>query len=913
MTSIGEIGESELRAHVAWLRRIAARMVGDGAHADDVVQDTLVAALRSPPGLDRDPRPWLFQVLRNFVRKAVRGDSRRRARETSSAPPDAEVVIDAEALVLRHDAIRVVAGLVFELDEPQRSIVLLHVAEDLPLKEIARRRGVPEGTVRWQFQQALATLRGRAARHYRREARDWRLALAPLAHLSRGAPPGAGTSALKGPLLMAAKNQIAGGAVLVVLAVAALASLQRGCGGVKPPGETALRPAAPPSRTSAASPVRLASPGTSAALAGRGPLLSGLVSDSGGGALAGARVLARETVRHPATDTRSDDPFEATTDRDGRYQLRLQPARYQLLAEASGYVAAREILDVDVDVDETRNFRLEPAARLAGRVVTRGKRSPVSGAEVILSRVSDRGEASFPPARSGDEGRFSFDGAPAGEVMLVARKGELVGSLPSITVAAAGRNDGIEIEVAPGLVVEGTVRSGSDGRQPVAAASVGLDSSGRGADPRLSARADRNGRFRIVGVAPGRYRIWASEERHRTVALPVDVFASVTREIVLEPASRVSGSVLTSGGQPASGAWVEASVFAEGRVDRAQSTSRTFADAAGRFVLERLGPGALRLAARAHEETVLVEEPIARGESKELTLRLQAGGARVSGRVFWDDGAPAEGARVRGEQRRGLTRELVVASGADGAFSVGPFVEGDVMLIATTHAEKIAMMMGDRPPPRQANVRVGAGEHRTGIELVVPRRDGVIAGRVLDPDGQPVAGASVHAGVQTGSTRAWRLTTDSARATTDAGGAFTLDALGRGAYTLWITAPHHAELERAGVAAGSRDLVLRLARPASIAGVFAAAGGQRIASYRLVVVSAQGSAGWPQRLADASADARSSRSIADPAGAFHWEGLGPGSYTLVAQARDGRSGTLAVSVRAGEVVTGLRITARDAP
>src|SRR5207237_4600330 len=102
MISIEDIGEEELRAHVAWLRRIAARMVGAGPHADDIVQETMIAALRNPLAPDRNPRPWLFVVLRNFVRKAARGDVRRRTREEGSAAVDGAVAPDGEALVLRH-------------------------------------------------------------------------------------------------------------------------------------------------------------------------------------------------------------------------------------------------------------------------------------------------------------------------------------------------------------------------------------------------------------------------------------------------------------------------------------------------------------------------------------------------------------------------------------------------------------------------------------------------------------------------------------------------------------------------------------------------------------------------------------------------------------------------------------------
>ena len=57
-----------LLAHAAWLRRLARSLVGDGAAADDLVQETWVAALRRPPAEDRPVRPWLRRVLENAAR-----------------------------------------------------------------------------------------------------------------------------------------------------------------------------------------------------------------------------------------------------------------------------------------------------------------------------------------------------------------------------------------------------------------------------------------------------------------------------------------------------------------------------------------------------------------------------------------------------------------------------------------------------------------------------------------------------------------------------------------------------------------------------------------------------------------------------------------------------------------------------
>ena len=67
------------------LRALARSLVRGDAEADDLVQDTAVAAITHPPDADRPVRPWLATVLRNRWRMNRRAESRRRAREEAAA------------------------------------------------------------------------------------------------------------------------------------------------------------------------------------------------------------------------------------------------------------------------------------------------------------------------------------------------------------------------------------------------------------------------------------------------------------------------------------------------------------------------------------------------------------------------------------------------------------------------------------------------------------------------------------------------------------------------------------------------------------------------------------------------------------------------------------------------------------
>src|SRR5215510_10676726 len=90
----------ELLSHAGWLRRLAGSLVRDDSSADDLVQNTWVAAMRRPPR--SGARPWLSRVMRNLVRNERRVGANRAAREASAeeertAPPPEEILQEAEA------------------------------------------------------------------------------------------------------------------------------------------------------------------------------------------------------------------------------------------------------------------------------------------------------------------------------------------------------------------------------------------------------------------------------------------------------------------------------------------------------------------------------------------------------------------------------------------------------------------------------------------------------------------------------------------------------------------------------------------------------------------------------------------------------------------------------------------------
>src|SRR6185295_1660931 len=128
-----------LLAHRAWVRGVARAVVHDPNAADDVEQETWLAALSSPPRDESAVRGWFRVVLRNRARQGGRAESRRERRETASARPEATP--SAAELAELADTHRRVVQVVVELAEPYRETILLRYFEGLAVEDVAARTG----------------------------------------------------------------------------------------------------------------------------------------------------------------------------------------------------------------------------------------------------------------------------------------------------------------------------------------------------------------------------------------------------------------------------------------------------------------------------------------------------------------------------------------------------------------------------------------------------------------------------------------------------------------------------------------------------------------------------------------------------------------------------------------------------
>lgn len=135
------------------LRRYGRALTRDAETADDLVQDTLVRALRSEHLFHGgDVRAWLFTILTNLNRNRLRSLARR----PSTGQLDENDAADlAGPEAGGRDIERALALLV----DDQRQALLLVTLEGLSYREIAEVQGVPIGTVMSRLARARAQVK----------------------------------------------------------------------------------------------------------------------------------------------------------------------------------------------------------------------------------------------------------------------------------------------------------------------------------------------------------------------------------------------------------------------------------------------------------------------------------------------------------------------------------------------------------------------------------------------------------------------------------------------------------------------------------------------------------------------------------------------------------------------------------
>ncbi len=594
--------------------------------------------------------------------------------------------------------------------------------------------------------------------------------------------------------------------------------------------------------------------------------VTGRVLDASGKPIAGAKVqwtAYRSDDEALLDETSGKDPAvlgETSADAQGQFRVVLDRPGVSIALRvfAQGHSSARFSGPFDSSEENTLFDVLLPVAQpMSGRVLDEAGK-PVGGARVlVVSRESvfDGDTRYAGEARTGADGAFTVPDAPEGARVVVVRAQDFI---------AANR---IQLEARPeerislqrGGAVRGLVTDAAG--KPAPGVIVTTDDA--------AAQTDGEGKFRLTGLPAGGHHLQALSKDDLTArkdGVRVRKGEEVEASLKLRPGTAISGTVIEEGTRRhVAGARVSAYAatgltrFARRHTERAART-----DARGRFRLAGLAPARYAIeAVRDGYLTAAIARVNAAAPSAPVANLALRKAASISGRVTDEKGQPVAAARVRILRELGI-RRLLRGAASNPASVLG----GEGVLTAADGAFRIRGLEPERnlsleaaktgyAPAHKPGVSLKAGDAIKDIALVV-RRGLEARGKVVDAQGQPVAGAEIRAirreeGVRGAAQVQMRLmgaAQEKPDAVTAGDGAYTLRGLEEGQYTLVVAREGFArktvptlEVETTGENVWPQ---VTLAAGAPIAGTVRDSAGAPISGAQIFGIEVGGSGGRPQ-------------------------------------------------------------------
>lgn len=499
----------------------------------------------------------------------------------------------------------------------------------------------------------------------------------------------------------------------------------------------------------------------------------------------------------------------ARTGADGSFRMAAEAGR-PVAAKAAGF--ARGVWS-EIPQESPATLFLKPAVVLTGSVVDLEGR-PVAGAEVMALNDPLLDPFAFRDPtvdRTRRDGTFRLRGVPVQSSVRVLARAE--GYAPGATrtrIEPGQAPPTLRLVLGPGAVVTGRLVTPEGG--PAAGVGVVLEAPELSENAELDsapvegrATSDAEGRFQITHIGTGTFILRAADPGFSRAGKIFGVAEKATMvdlgEIRLEPGAALEGEVLDEQGAPVQGARVmlqpprpysrEDLRILASMLDR---RAPILTGAEGSFRFPRLPAGSrfdLIVFHRDHPLTYVPGVEIPRQEPLRITLQP---GRILSGRVVDDRGRPVPDISLSWDLgeiafAQAPMSRLHARTDAEGGFELRMLKPGPLAL--TVNATGFL--------PKEVRLRIPEEGEHPAVEIALDR-GAAVAGRVLDEQGVPVAGATVRilAGPFESRFRSFESVTDRE-------GRYRIEALTKGRHRITARAADGQTAER-GIEIGDGDI-----------------------------------------------------------------------------------------------------------
>lgn len=412
-----------------------------------------------------------------------------------------------------------------------------------------------------------------------------------------------------------------------------------------------------------------------------GATIEGRVVDGGDRPVGGAGVVLCDEGGH------TEGPVVTVTGPDGAFRLRDVECKAwrNIGARAPGF-APSPVTMVSANPGGKVTLRLVlggPGGELKGLVVD-PLGGPVAGAYVKIGKAThtqwalpDGTRVCTPgpvTVRTGEDGRFHAVGLAPGEAPVEARARTWAPWTGTATVSEAAGPE-LRIALVEGFTLRGKVTDPAGA--PVPRVAVQVNGYGNLTSSYVRTKAD--GSYRILGLAPGEAKVTFESDGHGQLDLTVHGASGqeVTRDVVLKAGGTIRGRLLDRDGLPLEKWIVALEHMADGKFDHKWLTT----DAEGRFEGKDCLDVAYTVGVKAPGEKgiPLRQKMKARPDAGEVVIRLTEDlrpTCYIQGSVVAPDGEPVGGAQLScfREGQGGAPIEL--SQERTGAFTFGPMPPG---------------------------------------------------------------------------------------------------------------------------------------------------------------------------------------------------------------------------------------------